>query len=122
MAKKVLNVIIPLVVYPFDVMFSFGETDEQLKKSLDKVGCEWSDKMEYTGMGRFCMNEKNQSLIRVYNIPKTCEDYGTLQHEIFHAVTYIMDRVGMKLKLHTNDEAYAYLIGYLTAEIYKKIN
>lgn len=117
-----MNFIVPLVVYPFDIMFSFGETDEQLKKSLKKYNCEWSDKMEYGGMGIFYINDKNQSLIRVYNIPKICEDYGTLQHEIFHAVTYILDRVGMKLKLRTSDEAYAYLIGYITKEVYLRIN
>lgn len=121
MKIKSVNFIVPLVVYPFDVMVSFGQTDDELKKSLSKVGGEWDDTMECIGEGRFCMNGKNQSLIRLKNYPTTCEQYGSLQHEIFHAVTRILDRTGLKFKLFISDEAYSYLIGYLTTEIYKKI-
>jgi len=121
MKSKSKNFIIPLVVYPFDVMVSLGETDDQLKNVLTKLNVEWEDLMKCEGKGRFIMNGKNQSIIRTSFYPKTCEDYGHLQHEIFHAITFIMSRVGMKLKLLQNDEAYAYLICYLTTEIYKKI-
>lgn len=120
--SKKLNFIIPLVIYPFDIMVSFGQTDEELKVSLKKYGTEWEDKMICVGKGRFYMNEMNQSLIRMNTIPETCEDYGTLQHEIFHCVTWLMDRVGLKFKLLSSDEAYSYLIGYLTTKIYIKIN
>lgn len=53
-------------------------------------------------------------------MPKSVTDYGTLAHEIFHAVTFILTRIGMSLT-NESDEAYAYLIGYLTKEIYKHI-
>ena len=36
----------------------------------------------------------------------------TLAHECFHAVSFIMDRVGQPLDAH-HDEAYAYLFEYL---------
>ncbi len=122
MANKSLNFIVPLVVFPFDVMISLGESDEQLKKQLSRFhGCEWDDKMKCVGLGRFFMNETNQSLIRLWNYPKNCEEYGTLQHEIFHCVTHICDRMGLKFKLGVSDETYCYMVGYLTAKIYEKI-
>ena len=46
MKSKSKNFIIPLVVYPFDVMVSLGETDEQLKKALSKYNVEWETFME----------------------------------------------------------------------------
>lgn len=115
------NFVISLVVYPFDVMVSLGESDEELRRSLKKVDTEWEDNMQCTGIGRFYMNDRNQSIIRLSVYPKSNEDYGTLSHEIFHAVTHILDRIGMRLILLKSDEAYAYLTGYLTTEIYKKI-
>ncbi len=109
------------MIYPFDVMVSFGQTDKQLKNSLKKCNWEWGELMLCEGSGRFYLNDKNQSLIRVWNYPFTIEDYGTLHHEIFHCATYILDRVGMKLVIHKSDEAYSYLIGYITTQIYSKI-
>lgn len=121
MKPKSNNFIIPLVVYPFDVMVSLGETDEQLKSKLKPFGVSWSDDMQCIGIGRFCMNEKNQSIIRLKHYPKTPQDFGCLQHEIFHCVTHLLNRMGMKLILLKSDEAYAYLVGYLTEQIYNKI-
>ncbi|MBP7109509.1 MAG: hypothetical protein KBA90_13210 [Chitinophagaceae bacterium] len=119
--QKSLNFIIPLVVYPFDVMISFGETDEQLKKVMGKYDIEWSENMKVVGQGLFYMTDLNQSMIRLKKIPESSEDYGYLHHEIFHAVTYILNRVGMKLVLGKSCEAYSYLVGYITTEIYKKL-
>jgi hypothetical protein len=118
---KSLNFIIPLVVYPFDVMFSFGQTDDELKKCLGKYNVEWDENMKCIGQGRFVMTAANQSLVRLYNYPESCEEYGSLQHEIFHAVTHVLDRIGMKFVLLKSDEAYSYLVGYLTTEVYKKL-
>lgn len=117
-----MNFIVPLVVFPFDVMVSLGETDEQIKKALGKFDIEWKDEMQCFGQGRFFMTENNQSVIRTKVFPTSCEDYGHLQHEIFHSVTMLLDRIGMVFKPLESDECYAYLIGYLTTEIYKKIN
>ena len=73
------------------------------------------------GIGRYCLFKSGQSLIRIKGKPKTPEEFGTLQHEIFHIAASLLWRIGMKLKVKSSDEAYAYLIGYLTTEIYKKI-
>lgn len=126
MKAKSKNFIIPLVIYPFDVMVSLGETNEQMDKQLDKYKLS-SEDLELaalnhdTTQGRAVMFQGNQSLIRLRKIPVTNADYGNLQHEIFHCVTFIMFRIGMPLEINKSDEGYAYLVGYLTKEIYSKL-
>lgn len=124
MAKKNKsdNFIVPLVVYPFDIMVSLGETDDQLKKVWEnKFGLSWQDDMSLNGDGRCIVTDKNQTLIRLRYYPKDNYDYACLQHEIFHAVSMILNVMGMKLEIMVSCEAYAYLIGYLTRQIYDKI-
>lgn len=120
--KKSLNVVIPLVVYPFDVMLSIGQTDQELRDVLSKFGCDWPDLLVLppTGLGRTVMTDSNHTIIRLNEWPVTCNQYGTLAHEIFHAVDFIFRRIGITLS-EDSDEAYAYMIGYLTEEIYKKL-
>ena len=120
--SKCKNFIISLDVYPFDIMVSVGEESAVLFKKLIKAGV--SDKevllAEYENIGdaRYCLFEDGQSLIRIKSVPKTPKEYGHLQHEIFHCASAILWRIGMKLKIKTSDEAYAYLIQFLTERIY----
>lgn len=120
--KRSLNAVIPLVVYPFDVMISFGQSDRDLRIALKKLGTEWDGILEMgeTTMGRTVLMPNNATVLRLKNIPQSCTEYGFLAHEIFHAVTFILNRIGMSLT-EQSDEAYAYLIGYITKEIYKRI-
>jgi len=62
------------------------------------------------------------TIIRLWNYPTYPEDFGSLAHEIFHAVSFVMYRIGQTLEIRVSDESYAYLIGYLTTQIYKKLN
>ncbi len=127
MAKAVhKNFIISLDIYPFDVMVSVGEEDDTLFKRLRKLSIS-EDEFEMTrfdtenGRGRYCLFKTGASLIRLKQEPKTPEQFGTLQHEIFHCASSILWRVGIKLKMKYSDEAYAYLIGYLTEKIYYRL-
>lgn len=123
--KKTLNFIVPLVIYPFDVMFSFGETDEQVVAHLKKNGIDTTDNsgwtFEETTKGRCIIFKGNQTLIRLLDFPSSVEHYSVLQHEIFHATHFILRKMGFKLKV-SSCEAYAYLIGFLTQKAYEKIN
>lgn len=122
MRRKALNFIVQYKVYPFDVMVSIGETDTDLEKKLVKHVV--TDRIDLTHsptqQGRCIMFTGNQTLIRLYRYPTTASDYGHLQHEIFHAVTFLFDVIGIKL-CHDSDEAFAYLIDYLTANIYERL-
>lgn len=119
---KSMNFIIDLVVYPFDFMVSVAQTDAELKKALRKYNI-----TDPTGIERInneeakCVNfEGNQTLIRLYKYPKTAFDYGNLQHEIFHGVQFLFFKINLPLTVESG-EAYAYLIDYLTTEIYKRL-
>lgn len=115
--------IIPLVVYPFDVMVSIGEEDKILQNRLKRMGVDLEgESLERlpNQEGRCVMFKSNQTLIRLYKKPVSNIDYGYLQHEIFHAVDFILMRVGVKL-CYKSCEAYAYLVQYLTTQIYNSL-
>lgn len=119
---RVKNFIIPLVIYPFDVMVSLGETDEELKKAFKKhKQFEHEDyfkhEMKY---GRSSLLPNGNTVIRMKFYPANDYGFGSLAHEIFHTVMKVFDIVGIKW-CDESDEAYAYCISYLTTEIYKRL-
>ncbi len=119
-----MNFIFSLEVYPFDVMVSVGETDEELKEKLNYVGIEpegdnnWH--YEFLGLGRTVSFPSGQSLLRLRNKPETVDEYGMLAHEIFHVCEFILHKIGLNLT-RESDEAYAYLIGFVTKKVYEQI-
>lgn len=126
--KKIYNFIVPHGTYPFDVMVSIGETDEQLFSKLkSKLPSQYHDSiLEYAayntiGYGRFAMFPTGASLIRIKEKPKTARYQGFLAHEIFHAVEFLFERIGLKHDSDISGEAWAYQIQYLTEKIYERI-
>lgn len=49
------------------------------------------------------------------------KDTGILNHELLHTVFFIMDRKGIEYD-EASEEAFAYLMQYLTEAIYEKIS
>lgn len=116
-----INFIIEYKVYPFELMISLGQTDAEVQKTLKRRNVDATiDYLSLRGNGRCIMFEGGQTLIRVKDVPKTVRMYAVLQHEIFHAVDFLFDRIGIKL-CSESSEAYAYLVQYLTESIYKKL-
>lgn len=122
--NKSMNFIIPLVVYPFDLMVSINQSNDEIEESLKENGVDYSDvnvrSESSTRKGRTIMFKGNQSLIRMFDFEDTPECKGYLAHEIFHCVEFVFDRIGMKL-CRKSDEAYCYLVQYLTTQIYKNL-
>lgn len=121
---KSLNFIVPLVIYPFEVMVSFGQTDEELLRVLDKFKIDHSKNYLFSSPssgGTAKMFSSGQMLLRLRHLPGSTFDYGVLQHEIFHIVCFTMDRVGIHYDIEKSDEAFAYLIQFLTQQIYNKL-
>ncbi|MFA6096718.1 MAG: hypothetical protein WC788_03780 [Candidatus Paceibacterota bacterium] len=118
--KKKQHFVISWGIYPFDVMISIGTTTEEVIKAITKLGCELSDNekklLEVTGRGRTVMLENGQTVIRLKSYSQS-----VLAHEIFHAVCFLFDRIGITFS-SDSDEAFAYAIEYLTREINYKIN
>ncbi len=116
--------IIPLVVYPFDIAVSINQSNNAIEKSLKDYDIDYTDvnvrNESSTRKGRTIIFHGNQTLIRMFDFETSPIGYGYLAHEIFHSVEFIMERIGMKL-CKKSDEAYCYLIQYLTTEIYKRL-
>jgi hypothetical protein len=129
--KKGLNFIIPLHIYPFDIMFSVGQTDKDFTKSLKlalpkSLYKEMKDNtifhLEPGCRGRTAIHlSGGQTIIRLPSKPSTPQEFGTVSHEIFHGVDFIFNKIGIPLSEYS-DEAYAYLIGYVTEKFYEEVS
>lgn len=122
MKKKGKSFIIPLVIYPFNILVSINETDDEIRNHFKKYNIEEGNFFEYQKIttARTLQLETGQTIIRFYTW-ESCT-MATVAHEIFHAVTLILDRIGLIFDIDKNDEAYAYLIGYVTQEFYNVWN
>lgn len=100
-------------------MVSLGQTDKQFTQSIKKIGLRWEQCMQVEGTGKAITNG-SKFILRLKDYPSTNDDYSYLQHEIFHIVAFIMEKITMPLT-DESSEAYAYLIQYLTKKIYDKL-
>lgn len=112
--------VISIDIYNIDILFvvsSKQELEQALKKHLDKEEAEDSYNVMIRDigdntLGRSASLNSGQIVLWV----KNANDKGTIAHEIFHIACYIMERSGISL-CHESDEAYAYLIGYITNKV-----
>lgn len=118
---------IPLYIYPFNVILSINHTNEQLNTILRKKGIK-ENELELAnyeeGAAKYvCFSRNNLALIRMKNLPRSAFDYGALAHETLHVVISIMRVVGMAISdNHGSDEAYTYLMSYLTSQVFLQLN
>lgn len=118
------NFIVRGTVYPYDVMFSIGQTTKQLLKDANRFVPDMNNKnnsLAVSGTGRTIQTERNQLVVIIKDLPYAPQFHSTVAHEIFHAATMMLDRAGFKLEIMVSDEAYAYLIGWLTQEFYSNL-
>lgn len=112
------NFIVPLVVYPFDVMVSICQTDEEIEGELRKHLPERCyDELHLAELkngvqGRAVMFSNGATLLRLRHRVKYASVRGHLAHEVFHIVEMVMDRIDIKHSLECG-EAYAYDYGYM---------
>lgn len=120
-----MNKVIPIDIYNIDMLFVVG-AKEELKSSLeehlsnDDVNEAYSvmvNDIDEVTLGRSALLSSGQVALWISD----ANDKGTLAHEIFHIVCYIMEKVGICL-CHESDEAYAYLIGFITNKVNDALN
>lgn len=112
--------VISIDIYNIDILFvvsSKEELKQVIRKHLDKKEAEdaYNVMIRNIGdntLGRSASLNSGQIVLWV----KNADDKGTIAHEIFHIACYIMERSGISL-CHESDEAYAYLIGYITNKV-----
>lgn len=112
--------IVSLKVYPFDIFVWFGYDIERMGKKLKKY-VSHTEVDEFTAQsfnrGKTCQFSSGQTVIWLPNSPQSVDELSVLNHEIFHAVTLILNKVGIRLS-EDSEEAYAYLIQYVSKQIY----
>lgn len=110
---------IPYVVYPFDLIVFTGGNRKKISKYLKaivpkNIKDEIND-INFKCIGHTFMFSSGQTIIRLCRGANA----GTVAHEIFHAVDFLFRRIRIKLS-ENSDEAYTYLIGYITNQYYTK--
>lgn len=116
--------IINIDLYNTHIMVYFGQftglldkLSEYLRKEDVKKAKElFGDVEDGITLARTCLLESGQIVLWMPEPPITPSEKGTLQHEIFHAANDLMEKVGIRLTL-ASDEAYAYLIGYISTKV-----
>ena len=119
--KKIKPFIVDYKLYPFNVAVFFGHEEKDVKRWLARrydTNREEDEILQMYGKGKTVMLEGGQTILWMPFIPNKGDQY--LAHEIFHAVQFLFDRIGITLS-RDSDEAYAYAIQYLTNEINKKL-
>lgn len=120
-----MNRIIPIDIYNTDMLLVVG-TEEELRESLEEYLEKEDAKDAYNVMaedisdislGRSASLSGGQVVLWIPNK----DDKGTLAHEIFHVVCYVMENVGISL-CHESNEAYGYLIGYITNKVNEAVS
>lgn len=125
-----MNFTISYAVYPYEVFVAFENDKKKFYKSIFKIlKKKYHSEVKYAfrdhkfGVNthaRTLMTTGGHTIILMSKFEDTIAHQATLSHEIFHAVHFLMDRLQIPLSMD-NAEAYAYLIQYLTTEIYKNI-
>lgn len=112
--------------YPFDILVCIGQEHKDIckfieKKKKYKLNKEEKEDIFMTGEGRTVRLRGGQTILRVGILKNKVHFRATLAHEIFHAVEFLFDRIGIKYNLEKSGEAFAYQIQYLTGSIYEKL-
>lgn len=131
MKKEILKVKkFELPIYSENVIFVYSNDYKLVHNFAKQEG--FSDKdlkdldsPSYSGMHMELENDDNTGRVYRYIIViKSKDKYNTIDtisHEITHAVAEILGGIGVKFN-KKNEEAYAYLIGYLNKEFHKFID
>lgn len=121
---------IELGIFPLPIFVSIGQTPAQFITALvDTAGYKDVNHEELIdtlmqnnlAIAQTMHLENGDTVIWIYDMPQSLMDLSTLQHEIAHAVQFVLERTGIPICSQTT-EVLAYGISYVTEEIYSKFN
>ena len=120
--KKPKLFVVSWVLFPYDVLVCLGSKYEDITRYIGKLGykldSEELEAIKMKGNGRTVILRGGQTILWIRDYPKVGS--SIIAHEVFHAVSFMLDRAGVKLSFDS-DELYAYATAYLTKEINEKI-
>jgi hypothetical protein len=100
----------------FDAGIDFCITPDRVE-AINKINKERGSDIlvDENCLGQCIRSEEYNPLILIDRIPLTSDEWGVVQHEIFHAVVGIMFYVGVILDIST-EEVWSNTIGYVSKE------
>ncbi len=118
--------IIKVDLYKCDIIFSFGESDDDLFKFIKGLdipyehikACSFDAATTSAYVYSF---PGGAQLVRIKQIPKTCSDHGQLAHEIFHAAFGILKSKDIESIHKDYEEVLAYLIDFITRTVFTSL-
>lgn len=120
--------VIDIPIYNRDLLVVFGDKEFLAKQLSEAYNIPLSDAysiiedINWYSNGRYYFNiEKGKRFLWMPKTPTEPQEYATLAHEVFHAAFGLMNEIGASPS-EDSEETYAYLIGYLTKEIYASFN
>ena len=122
--KKSGLFIVDVDIYKRSVVFSICQTEKQIRQELSKHPVDDLDGLisaiNPNNAGKYyAITATHSGDVYVFFNPNGMNK-GTIAHEIFHATCYITKHIGLPLTAES-EEAYAYLLGYITVEFYKQL-
>ena len=119
--KGAISFGIDVSIYNTYVIVVIGQS-KYINKCLSKRGLKKIDISNVKGAAGYTFQLEEGILLWLKQKPPfTAYHMGCLAHEIFHCAEFILSKVGIKLS-NKSDEAYAYLIGYITENIFNHLN
>ena len=118
-ACKIINI----DMYEQDLLVVFG-SKKYLESRLSNLVSKSKAAKSVSNIGVAVGHSYFDTELGVYYIwmrekPNEAQTFSILSHEIFHFATALMEKVGMKLT-EESEEAYAYLIQFITKSILKE--
>lgn len=111
-------------VYPLVLLVMINTTNEESYKTLIKwnLSEDSAESMDLINneVGKANVFDISFGVIKINRKLNTPEFHATLSHEIFHIVMEFLKNIGITFDSNS-EEAHAYLISYLTEQIYKKL-
>lgn len=116
--------IVNIPIYNLGLLVILGYDREQAAIIVKGQGGNPAQLYEHDIYGGLACHEKGTNRFILHfpdRMPRTVEHFADVQHEIRHLTDYMMEHVGMVYDLDHSSEAYAYLTGFLTEQIYRYI-
>lgn len=118
-------------VYNVDIVFCSGMNESEIKTTLKKVAGKNYDQFNETFLDHWDKGKQNVGRMChfmggfvIMMKPKECKGFrmfvSVLVHELSHVTHYLLRDRGMELSQET-EEAYTYLVEYLTRQILMKL-
>lgn len=116
--------IVSIDLYQQDLLVCFGDKLELHDALAPLIGegeaCKVCSDIPRSSVGRTMVDEeRGVYFLWLPQVPSTAAQLGVLAHEIGHAAIGIMQKIGASLSPES-EEAYTYLIQYLTERICEK--